>query len=85
MSILVVVLAFCRDSYDGYTISAHLEQIRPLTGYTPDEVVTDRGYRRKKEVGRTKICNPTSDWHFRPELLSEDESSEEEVPKTSRL
>ena len=41
-------------------MSAYLDPIGRLTGYTPEEAVTDRGYRGKKEVGRTKISIPTS-------------------------
>ena len=56
----VATLAFLGNPYDGHTVSAHLEQIRRMTGYTPEEAVTDRGYRGKKEIGRTKISIPTS-------------------------
>jgi IS5 family transposase len=58
--LIVSALAFLGNPYDGHTISAHLEQIRRLTGYAPEEAVTDRGYRGEKEVGRTKINIPTS-------------------------
>ena len=58
--LIVSALAFKGNPYDGHTISAHLEQTRRLTGYTPEEAVTDRGYRGKKEIGRTKICIPSS-------------------------
>ena len=36
--------------------TAHLEQIRHLTGYTLEEAVTDRGNRGKKEIGGTRFC-----------------------------
>ena len=58
--LVVSALAFLGNPYDGHTLSAHLEQIRRLTGYTPEEAVTDRGYRGKKEVGRTQINIPTA-------------------------
>ena len=58
--LIVSALAFLGNPYDGHTLSAHLEQIRRLTGYAPEEAVTDRGYRGKKEVGRTKINIPIS-------------------------
>lgn len=58
--LIVSALAFKGNPYDGHTISAHLEQTKRLTGYTPEEAVTDRGYRGRKEVGRTKICIPSS-------------------------
>ena len=55
---MVSDIAFLGKPYDGHTVSAHLEQIRRLTGHIPEEAVTDWGYRGKKEVGRTKICIP---------------------------
>ncbi|MBO6044917.1 MAG: IS5 family transposase, partial [Bacteroidales bacterium] len=58
--LIVSALAFIGNPYDGHTISAHLEQTKRLTGYIPEEAVTDRGYRGKKEVGQTKICIPSS-------------------------
>ena len=58
--LVVSALAFLGNPYDGHTLSAHLEQIRRLTGYTPEEAVTDRGYRGKREVGRTQINIPTA-------------------------
>ena len=58
--LIVSALAFLGNPYDGHTVSAHLEQIRRLTGHTLEEAVTDRGYRGKKEIGRTKISIPTS-------------------------
>ena len=48
------------DSYDGPTISARLQQTKHLTGYSLEEAVTNRRYRGKKEIGRTKISIPTS-------------------------
>ena len=58
--LIVSALAFIGNPYDGYTISAHLEQTTRLTGYTLEEAVTDWGYRGKKEIGRTRICIPSS-------------------------
>ena len=58
--LIVSALAFLGNPYDGHTVSSHLEQISRLTGHTPEEAVTDRGYRGKKEIGRTKISIPTS-------------------------
>jgi len=55
---MVSDIAFLGKPYGGHTVSAHLEQIRRLTDHIPEEAVTDRGYRGKKEVGRTKICIP---------------------------
>ena len=58
--LIVSALAFLGNPYDRHTLSAHLEQIVRLTGYTPEEAVTDWGYREKKEIGRTKICIPSA-------------------------
>jgi len=52
--------AFQGNPYDGHTLSAHWEQIRRLTGYTPQKALTDRGYRGKKRVGDMEISIPTS-------------------------
>ena len=57
---IVSALAFRGNPYDGHTLSAHWEQIRRLTGHTPKEILTDRGYRVKKSVGSTDISIPTS-------------------------
>lgn len=58
--LIVSALAFRGNPYDGHTLSAHLEQISRLTGYTPEDAVTDRGYRGRKTVGRTKVCIPSA-------------------------
>lgn len=58
--LIVSALAFLGNPYDGHTLSAHWEQIRRLTGHTPKEILTDRGYRGKKSVGSTGISIPTS-------------------------
>ena len=41
-------------------LSAHQEQIHRLTGHTPKEILTGRGYRGKKSVDDTDISIPTS-------------------------
>lgn len=58
--LLVSALAFKGNPYDGHTISAHYEQITRLTGHTPKEALTDRGYRGKKSVGGMAISIPAS-------------------------
>jgi IS5 family transposase len=58
--LIVSALAFTGNPYDGHTLSAHLDQITRLTGYTPAEAVTDRGYRGRKWVGATEISIPSS-------------------------
>ena len=56
---MVSAIAFEGSPYDGHTLGAHLEQIVRLTGHTPKEAVTDRGYRGKKKVSETEISIPT--------------------------
>lgn len=58
--LIVGALAFHGNPYDGHTLPAHLEQVRRLTGHTPKEALTDRGYRGKKRVGGTEISIPSS-------------------------
>ena len=58
--LIVSALAFTGNPYDGHTLPAHLDQISRLTGYTPAEAVTDRGYRGRKWVGATEISIPSS-------------------------
>ena len=58
--LIVSVLAFQGNPYDGHTLSAHRKQIARLTGYEPVEALTDRGYRGKKRVGNMAISIPSS-------------------------
>lgn len=58
--LIVGALAFHGNPYDGHTLPAHLEQVRRLTGHTPKEALTDRGYRGKRRVGGTEISIPSS-------------------------
>ena len=58
--LIVSALAFKGNPYDGHTLPAHREQILRLTGYTPKEALTDRGYRGKRRVGDMEISIPTS-------------------------
>ena len=58
--LIVSAIAFQGNPYDGHTLSSHREQIVRLTGYEPEEALTDRGYRGKKRVGDMEISIPTS-------------------------
>ena len=58
--LIVGALAFHGNPYDGHTLPAHMEQVRRLTGHTPKEALTDRGYRGKRRVGVTEISIPSS-------------------------
>jgi IS5 family transposase len=41
--------------YDGHTLAPTLEQIKRITGCSPDESYADKGYRGHKLKGPTKI------------------------------
>lgn len=58
--LIVSALAFHGNPYDGHALSAHLEQVSRLTGYTPKEALTDRDYRVKNglEVQRLVSRHP---------------------------
>ncbi len=49
----------CRNEYDGHTLERVLEQIKRLTGQTPQKAKVARGYRWKKQIGETLILIPT--------------------------
>lgn len=58
--LIVSALAFHGNPYDGHALSAHLEQVSRLTGYTPKEALPDRDYRGKNglEVQRSVSRHP---------------------------
>ncbi len=56
--VIVGALGF-RNEYDGHTLVPALEQIKRLTGNTPERAKVDRGYRGKKQIGETQILIPT--------------------------
>ena len=58
--LIVSALAFHGNPYDGHTLPDHLDQIERLTGFVPEEAVSDRGYRGRKIIGQTRISIPTS-------------------------
>lgn len=48
-----------RNEYDGHTLEPALEQVERLTGKTPKRAKVDRGYRGKKQIGKTEILIPS--------------------------
>ncbi len=42
------------NSYDDHTVEATLEQIKRITGNQPKILIDDRGYRGKKEFGKSQ-------------------------------
>lgn len=56
--VIVAALGF-RNEYDGHTLEPTLEQVKRLTGKTPKKAKVDRGYRGKKQIGKTEILIPS--------------------------
>ncbi len=56
--VILGALSF-RNEYDGHTIDRALEQVRTMTGKTPDLLAGDRGYRGQKQSGDTQIEIPS--------------------------
>lgn len=56
--VIVGALGF-RNEYDGHTLEPTLEQVKRLTGKTPKKAKVDRGYRGKKQIGKTEILIPS--------------------------
>ena len=55
--VILGALSF-RNEYDGHTIDRSLEQVKRITGKTPEVLAGDRGYRGKKQSGDTEIMIP---------------------------
>lgn len=55
--VILGALSF-RNEYDGHTIDSSLEQVRRMTGKTPELLAGDRGYRGQKQSGDTIIEIP---------------------------
>ncbi len=58
--IVVGVIAFENNPYDGHTLEEHLKQTEYLTGSKPKTGIVDRGYRGKKNINGTEIISPTA-------------------------
>ena len=58
--IVVGVIAFENNPYDGHTLEEHLKQTEYLTGRKPKTGIVDRGYRGKKNINGTEIISPTA-------------------------
>jgi IS5 family transposase len=65
--VIVGVLSFSDNPYDGHTLPAVLEQYQNIFNTTPKEATVDRGYRGKTQIGTTKINIPKP---FNDTLLS---------------
>ena len=57
--IILGALALPGNPYDGHTIDMALKQLKRITGTQPDIPIADRGYRREKDFGKTKLLTPS--------------------------
>lgn len=56
--IIVGAMAFEGNPYDGDTLAPQIEQVERITDQRPGKVITDRGYRGRKNIGGTEILIP---------------------------
>lgn len=56
--IIVGVLAFNENIYDGATLEPQLAQVERVAAYRPKVAIVDRGYRGKTQISDTQICTP---------------------------
>lgn len=70
--IILGALAFASNVYDGHTLPAVIEQIKRVMGEEPEVIITDRGYRGRKKVGKTKIITPCTAPNIQDDKLREE-------------
>ena len=58
--IILGALALPGNPYEGHTVEAALKQIKRITGKQPEILIADRGYRGKKEFGKTQLLTPSA-------------------------
>lgn len=56
--IIIGVMSFAGNPFDGDTLSPQLAQVERITGYNPETGIVDRGYRGRKQVNGTQIICP---------------------------
>ena len=56
--IIIAIVLFIKNTFDGHTLSKTLEDVSKNTGKIPTVAYCDRGYRGVKEVNGTKIEIP---------------------------
>ncbi len=56
--IVVGVIAFKDNPFDGHTFASHIVQVERLTGKKPKVGIVDRGYRGRKKINEVKIISP---------------------------
>ena len=56
--IIIGIISFCGNPFDGDTLSPQLTQVERITGHKPETGIVDRGYRGRKQVNGTQIICP---------------------------
>jgi len=56
--IIIGIMSFCGNPFDGDTLAPQLDQVRRITGHKPQTGIVDRGYRGRKQVNDTEIICP---------------------------
>ena len=56
--IITVIKSFEGNPHDSKTIAPLLDQMQTNIGYTPKELIYDRGGKGQKQIGNTKILTP---------------------------
>ena len=56
--IIIGVMSFAGNPFDGDTLSPQLAQVERIAGYKPETGIVDRGYRGRKQISGTQIICP---------------------------
>lgn len=56
--IIIGILSFAGNPFDGDTLSPQLAQVERITGNKPKTGIVDRGYRGRKQINGTQIICP---------------------------
>lgn len=56
--IIIGVMSFQGNPFDGDTLAPQLVQVERITGHKPETGIVDRGYRGRKQVNGTQIICP---------------------------
>ena len=56
--IITAIKSFEGNPHDSKTIGPLLDQMEENIGYTPEELIYDRGGKGQKQIGKTKIRTP---------------------------
>jgi IS5 family transposase len=56
--IIIGVMSFAGNPFDGDTLSPQLAQVERITNHKPETGIVDRGYRGRKQINGTQIICP---------------------------